>query len=374
MDYNALLPYGLEKSNTMLKLAGSGKASIIRWLLHGCAALSFIVASPARADDIQDASQMLRSGQHQQALDRVNKVLAAKPRDAQARFLKGLILTEQGNTKDAILIFQKLTEDYPDLPEPYNNLAVIYAAGGQYDKARASLEQSIRTHPSYAPAYENLGDVYSKLASQAYDKALQLDSSNSAAQNKLALVRELVGGAPRSAPAAAAAKPPAKPPVVVAAAPAETKPAPAPAAAAPEVKPAAPASAPAAEKTPAKPAPKAAAAGNSDDVTQMLNAWTAAWSKKNVDAYLAFYAKDFKTPNGEPRGVWEQGRRTRIMAPKSISVEAETPKVSLAGDKQASVTFRQRYKSDTLSANGVKTLVLVKTDGGWRIQQEKVGN
>ena len=317
---------------------------------------------------------MLRSGQHQQALDRVNKVLAAKPRDAQARFLKGLILTEQGNTKDAILIFQKLTEDYPDLPEPYNNLAVIYAAGGQYDKARASLEQSIRTHPSYATAYENLGDVYSKLASQAYDKALQLDSSNSAAQNKLALVRELVGGAPRSAPAAAAAKPPAKPPVVVAAAPAETKPAPAPAAAAPEVKPAAPASAPAAEKTPAKPAPKAAAAGNSDDVTQMLNAWTAAWSKKNVDAYLAFYAKDFKTPNGEPRGEWEQGRRTRIMAPKSISVEAETPKVSLAGDKQASVTFRQRYKSDTLSANGVKTLVLVKTDGGWRIQQEKVGN
>ena len=136
------------------------------------------MAFAARADDVQDASQALKAGQHQQALERVNKVLAAKPRDPQARFLKGLILTEQGKTKDAIEIFTKLTQDYPELPEPYNNLAVIYASQGQYDKARDALEQSIRTHPSYATAYENLGDVYAKLASQAYDKALQIDSSN----------------------------------------------------------------------------------------------------------------------------------------------------------------------------------------------------
>ena len=341
--------------------------------------MSLLVASAAvRADDIQDASQMLRAGQHQQALDRVNKVLAAKPRDAQARFLKGLILTEQGNTKEAVVIFTKLTEDYPDLPEPYNNLAVIYASQGQYDKARASLEQSIRTHPSYATAYENLGDVYSKLASQAYDKALQLDSSNSAAQNKLALVRELVGGAPKGSAAAVAAKPPAKLPVTVAAAPAETKPAPAPAAApapapapaaaAPEPKP------PAAPSAAEKPAPKVAAASGNDEVLQLLHAWAAAWSKRNVDAYLGFYAKDFKTPKGEPRAEWERGRRTRILAPKTISVEADSPKVSMTGDKQASVTFRQRYRSDNINANSMKTLVLVKTDGGWKIQQEKVAN
>ena len=351
----------------MLKLVGSGKASRTQ-LLRTCTAFALIaIATVARADDIQDASQMLRSGQHQQALERINKVLAAKPRDAQARFLKGLILTEKGDTKEAVLIFTKLTEDYPDLPEPYNNLAVIYAAQGQYDKARGALEQSIRTHPSYATAYENLGDVYSKLASQAYDKALQLDSSNAAAQNKLALVRELVGGAPRGTTAAAAAKPAAKPPVVVAAAPA------------PEAKPAAPAPTPTAaapEKAAPKPAPAAPAApaAGGDDVVQVVNGWAAAWSKKDVNAYLAFYAKDFKTPNGEERGAWEHARRTRILAPKSISVEANSPKVSMTGDKQASVTFRQNYKSDTLSANGMKTLVLVKTDAGWRIQQEKVAN
>ena len=127
------------------------------------------------------------------------------------RFLKGLILAEQGKHADVIRIFQGLTEDYPELPEPYNNLAVLYAAQGQYERARQALEMSIRTHPSYATAYENLGDVYTKLASQAYDKALQLDSSNSTAKTKLSLVRDLIGGG-TSRPAPVAAKPAAKPP------------------------------------------------------------------------------------------------------------------------------------------------------------------
>ena len=373
---------------------------------HACAAISLLFAASAvLADDLQEASKLLRSGQHQQALERINKILAAKPRDAQARFLKGLTLTEQGNAKEAIVIFQKLTEDFPDLPEPYNNLAVIYAAQGQYDKARASLEQSIRTHPSYATAYENLGDVYSKLASQAYDKALQLDSSNSAAQNKLALVRELVGGAPRgatnAAQAALAPKVPAKPAAIVTA---QVEPKPVPASA-PAAKPAAAEAKPVAavanpvpmektaekpaektaEKPAEKPAPKAApkttpnttpntTSSGGDDPLKLLSSWAEAWSQKNVDAYLAFYAKDFKTPKGEPRAEWEQGRRARITAPKAISVAAEAPKVTMKGDTQATVSFRQRYKSDTLDVNGMKTLVLVKTGAGWQIQQERVGN
>src|SRR2546421_1103389 len=166
------------------------------WLRGGVILLfvcAFFCATPARADDVEEAQKLLKSGQSQQALERVNKALAANAKEPQARFLKGVILTEQGRQTEAIEIFTKLTQDYPSLPEPYNNLAVIYASQGQYEKARTSLEQSIRTHPTYATAYENLGDVYAKLASQAYDKALQLDSSNAAAQNKLSLVRDLVG-------------------------------------------------------------------------------------------------------------------------------------------------------------------------------------
>src|SRR5579862_856049 len=319
------------------------------------AAVSFAVF----ADDIQDANKLLKSGQPQQALERVNKVLAANPKDPQARFLKGLIYTEQGNTKEATDIFLGLTKDYPDLPEPYNNLAVIYASQGQYEKARGFLEQSIRTHPSYATAYENLGDVYAKLASQAYDKALQIDSANPAAKNKLALVRDLVGG---TATATAAVKP-----VVVAAAPVASEPAKAPTVVA-AVEPAKPA----AEKTIAA---KPATTGNAD-VLETVNAWAKAWSSKDVDGYLAFYARDFKTPGGEARAEWEKARRQRISAPKSIAVSVDAPKVSIvAGGQTASVTFRQGYRSDVIkSTSTTKTLVLAKSDGHWLIQQERIGN
>ncbi len=327
-------------------------------------------ACPVFADDVEGASKMLRSGQHQQALERVNKVLAAKPRDARARFLKGLIFAEQGNAKDATEVFLALTKDFPDLPEPYNNLAVIYASQGQYDKARGALEQSIRTHPSYATAYENLGDVYAKLASQAYDKALQFDTANPAAKNKLALVRELVGG---SAPvkAVAVAVTPTVSPVPVTPAVPTTPIAPA----TPKEATKAPVVVAAVE--PAKPAtekPTAPKTGNAE-ILDTVNAWAKAWSAKDVDRYLAFYGKDFKTPGGEARANWENSRRQRISAPKSISVTVDAPKVSVGADGQASVTFRQGYRSDVVkAANTTKTLVLGRIDGRWLIQQERVGN
>jgi tetratricopeptide (TPR) repeat protein len=312
----------------------------IRTALLVCALLGL---GSAHADELQDASKLLKAGQHKEALERVNKALAAKPKDAQARFLKGVILTEQGNTREAIDIFTRLTQDYPELPEPYNNLAVIYAAQGQYERARVTLEQSIRTHPSYATAYENLGDVYAKLASQAYDKALQIDKSNTGAQNKLSLVREIGRGSPPVA-VKEAAKP--APPVVVAQK---------------------------AEPKPVPPAPeKPAAADPSAEVLKVVNGWAEAWSKRDVDAYLGYYAKDFQPPAGESRAAWEKSRRERIGAAKTISVNVGSPKVTLNGANQATVSFRQAYQSDRFKATGNKTLVLVKgAEGRWQIQQEK---
>ena len=321
-------------------------------------ALLFGAGSATLADELQDAAQLLKAGQHQQALDRINRVLAAKPNDPQARFMKGLILTEQGKTRDAIEIFNKLTQDYPELPEPYNNLAVIYASQGQYERARAALEQSIRTHPSYATAYENLGDVYAKLASQAYDKALQLDSSNAGAQNKLSLVRELVGG-PAPAP---------KPPVALA-----QKSAPASDRSATKPSPSAPAKA-VAEKVPSKAAekstpPPAAPA----EILQAVNAWAKAWSNRDADGYLSFYAKDFDTPKGLSRDAWEKERRERVTAPKFIAVSVASPKVIMVGGDEARVTFRQTYRSDRLKSASTKTLVMVRNDGAWKIRQERQG-
>jgi hypothetical protein len=306
---------------------------------------------------------MLKQGQFDQALTRVNSYLASRPKDARGRFLKGLILAEQNKAGDAITVFTELTKDFPDLPGPYNNLAVLHASQGQYDKARIALEQAIRTHPSYATAHENLGDIYAKMASQAYDKALQLDKGNAAAQTKLNLIRDLFPAETRSAKAAPGKADPVK--AVVATAPPSstydpTKPAPA-AAVPPAAKP----------EPAAKPAP-AAAKPDADDVLAQVNVWAKAWSDNDIPGYLSAYAADFRAPAGN-RAAWEAERKARIAKPRRIQVVIESPKVEFDGSGHATVTFMQHYRSDALRSSNTKTLVMTKAGDKWLIQQERSG-
>lgn len=154
-------------------------------------------ALAAPADDLKEAQKLYTAGRLPNAMEKVDGYLKALPRDAQGRFLKGLILTEQKKIAEAIQVFTGLTEDFPELPEPYNNLAVLFAAQNQFEKARAALEMAIKANPSYAVAYENLGDVHARLASHAYGRALQLDARNASVPPKLALVRELFGPVPK---------------------------------------------------------------------------------------------------------------------------------------------------------------------------------
>ncbi|MFZ6846708.1 L,D-transpeptidase Cds6 family protein [Undibacterium sp. RuRC25W] len=329
-----------------------------------------LIALPSFADDVGDIGKMLRAGQTAEALQKTDNALMAKPKDAQLRFLKGLILTEQNKSPEAIAVFSKLTDDYPELPEPYNNLAVLYAASGQYDKARAALEMAIRTNPTYGTAHENLGDVYAKLASQAYDKALQLDSGNATAKLKLTLVRNLVGTSggvnPKINPA---------PATVVAQAQSSKGTSPAPVKAEPT--PAAPSKT---EVTSAKsePAPSKSKAVPTQDkeeeeIVRTIENWAKAWSNKDTSAYLAHYAKDFQTPKGESRKSWAEERRNRIEGKGHINVKIEGIKVSV-DDNISTVKFRQVYTSDQLTANSRKTLVLAKQDGKWQIKQERAGS
>lgn len=160
--------------------------------------------SAAHADDYADVNRLLSAGQFPEALVKADQYLAGKPRDPQMRFLKGVIQSKTGKTSDAIATYTKITEDYPELPEPYNNLAVLFAGQSQFDKARAALEMAIRINPSYPTAHENLGDIYVRLASQAYSKALQLDAGNASLPPKLALVRQLLTPTVKSAKPAAA--------------------------------------------------------------------------------------------------------------------------------------------------------------------------
>jgi len=357
--------------------------------------------STAHADDYAEVSQLVRAGKFADANAKADQFLAGKPKDPQMRFLKGVIQRDSGKTNDAISTFTRLTEDYPELPEPYNNLAVLYASQSQFDKARMSLEMAIRTNPSYATAHENLGDVYAKLASQAYNKALQLDNGNQGVPPKLALIRELFnpgakgqrptavvapaqsaqapikGGAPAATasvkppptlPTPAATRPASTPAVVVATAPV------APTVVASAARPVV-AATPAATPAPIpSPAPATAAAANAGrEVESAVQAWAAAWAAKDVRTYLASYGRDFDPPGNQKRSAWEEERKQRILGKSKISVKVEGLSVKVEGSR-ATAKFRQDYRADGVSKGTRKVMEFVKTGDRWLIVRESTGN
>lgn len=149
------------------------------------------------ADDYDDVANLMRNGRPTEALQRINQVMATRPRDPQMRFFKGMIERESGQTSQALETFLTLTQDYPELPEPHNNLAVIYAVQNELDKARASLENALRNNPNYAIAHENLGDLYLRLAAMAYQNAQKLGPGGPALNLKITNLTALAQGTPQ---------------------------------------------------------------------------------------------------------------------------------------------------------------------------------
>ncbi len=325
-----------------------------------CLLSAFVLAPQAVAASVaQDAQALIQQGQSAEALKKLDAHLAKNPQDAEARFARGLALVKLNRSKDAQRVFADLTRDYPQLPEPFNNLAVLYASEGNYDKAREALEAALATHPSYATAHENLGDIYSALAGAAYNRALQLDQSNQLLRRKLALINQMD----------------AAPDAAVAATPAPT-PAPAPAA-----KPAAAAPVAAVTEAPAAPTPEPAApskASSSDSVdaaTQQalegaLTAWAQAWSSQDLSAYFDAYGSAFVPEGGLTRAAWETQRRDRISRPKRISVKVLELKFSSAEDGRVRASFQQDYESDAFSDSVSKVIEWTKEAGNWKIARE----
>jgi len=173
--------------------------------LAGMVASGALLAQP---DELAAARAAWRGGDGVAAAAAIDRHLARHPKDPRGRFLKGVLLAEQGRSDEAFDVFLVLTQDHPEFAEPYNNLAVIYAGRGEYVRAREMLESAIRVNPDYATAYENLGDLHARLASQAYEKAARLDAANRGAHAKLALARDLMNFSPQPRPADAASAPP----------------------------------------------------------------------------------------------------------------------------------------------------------------------
>jgi len=367
-----------------------------------------------------------------QALTLIETELGSKPADTQMQIQKGVVLTNLNRSADALVVFRKLTAEHPELPGPHNNVAVLLAARGDFEEARQALERAIRTHPSYATAHENLGDLYSHMAAEAYRKALRYDKQVASAKPKLALVDGLTNATsatepiklktvaditvaptspikPMVAPVASAAlvvaaKPsavappavPVKPSAALVSATASAAVAKAPvaapsAAAKPVAVTASVGKSPAlliappgaAAATPAKPlaaqaaAPAAAsskamivekAEPDTREITNAVNAWAAAWSKRDLDAYFASYAAEFKG-KAQSHANWKADRQARIGSKQRIEVTVSDLKIKFKGNL-AEVHMTQKYESDALRNTTPKTLTLENVGGKWLIRRE----
>lgn len=393
--------------------------------------LSVLFVGTASAASVADITALMRSGKQAEAMTQLEAGLKKDPQDPQLRFAKGVIFTEQKRTQEAIAIFLKLSEEFPNLPEPYNNLAVLYSQENQFDKARAALNMAIKTNASYATAYENLGDVHARMAAQAYDKALNLNS-NGDVKSKLAVLHTLgipeptkvaavtpaatvQGNAPvasavpipvstpSGAPAVLEKRPGASKDAVAAAIAAARQaaaeksaaqtaatpatapvpataqaPAPAPApkvavataATVPAPAPVAPVTAAAAPRPMQPPvvAKPVPVVSEQETVLAAISTWSRAWAGKDMDGYLSAYAPGFKGASKSP-AAWAAERKVRIMGKSSIQHTVEQPTVEVQGDT-ATAKFRQIYVGGAVQSDGMKTLSLRKYAGKWQITNE----
>ncbi len=167
--------------------------------LRPCLLALLLAAHAAHADELKEVQRLHAAGQTADALERARKQVAASPKDAAMRFQIGVMLAESGKAAEAREVFERLVQDYPELPEPHNNLAALKAADGDYEGAKAALDQALRANPTLATAHENLGDVQVMLALRSYARALQLDPAGATIAPKLALLRQLLQASPHTA-------------------------------------------------------------------------------------------------------------------------------------------------------------------------------
>ncbi|MEY4711561.1 MAG: hypothetical protein RIS88_1011 [Pseudomonadota bacterium] len=179
--------------------------------LSACCAAFAQAPAVQPADDYAPIAQMLRAGRAAEALARTDQLLTTRPRDPQLQFLRAQALAGTDRAADAIAAYLQITREYPELAEPHNNLAVLYAARNELASARAALEAALRANPAYVTAHENLGDILLRLAVESWARARQLEPGLATVGPKLAAARSLIDATTPAlrarAPASAASRP-----------------------------------------------------------------------------------------------------------------------------------------------------------------------
>ena len=281
--------------------------------------------------DITKLNKLIEEKDYLEAKKIVEQLLDTDKENPQLLFIEGVLLSELGETDKAIDMFESLTKSHPALPEPYNNLAVLYAQNGNFDLARIALEKSIKTHPSYATAHVNLGDLYTRMASESYNQALQIDKSNKNAKTKLSLVKKLFNFQPIDKNMLIAEKTSKYPESI--------------------------------EKV------KNTEKSINEKIFEMINNWKNAWMSQNFDQYIGYYSDNFKNNKGMDLEKWRQFRKPRVINKPSINLKLENIEIS-KNKNLYSVSFTQIYQSGDIDSTTKKTLLIELVDNQLKIVNE----
>ncbi|WP_286237166.1 tetratricopeptide repeat protein [Neptuniibacter halophilus] len=347
-------------------------------------------SATAAGDSSKGILQLSQDGQHQAALTAVEQRLQTQPDDYPSLFLKAVVLQNMGATAEAKPLLEGMLQQFPNQPEPYNNLALIYAEEGDLARAISTLQQAFMTHPSYARVQQNLKEIYATMASQAYSKALDLQQA-SAAGPHLAMITEVEATAqPAQAhtpQAVAAQTAPAEPTKVTSATTAETLADSATEATQTpeqvevvEVAPATVVSTVTQESEPEKPSATAqaqapVAADNTKTaqaaITDHLRNWASAWRNQNHQNYVRAYTDEYRPSPSLTHDQWVAQRALRLSKPQYIKIELGEIQVNMLSEHLAEANFDQLYESDTYKDRVRKRIVLVKTRGEWKISLEQ---
>ena len=295
------------------------------------AVLLFVLAfSHYSFADISQLNKLIEEKKYAKAKEIVEQLLDSDKENPQLLFIDGVLLSELGEIDNAINVFVSLTKSHPTLPEPYNNLAVLYAQSGNFDLARTALEKSIKTHPSYATAHVNLGDLYTRMASESYNQALQIDKSNKNAKTKLSLIKKLFNFQPINKNIVLAQD---------------------------------------AKKTQSFNEVKNKEEDINEKIFVMIDNWKNAWVSQNFDQYIGYYSDNFKNNKGMDIEKWKQFRKPRIVNKPSINIKLENIEIS-KNKNLFSVSFIQIYQSGNIDSTTKKTLLIELVDNHLKIVNE----
>lgn len=278
------------------------------------------------AASIEDLTALIDQNQFAKAAQTGEQLLTNNPDHAKIQFLTAYAYQMNQQHAKASNLYQNLIRQQPNLPEPRNNLAMIYMARGDYERASELLIEAIYTHNSYATAYRNLNNIYKSIASEAYRRALSesVEPEQYAYNIELSALREL-----DSIDGSSAIEGLLSNESLIQTANIETL------------------------------------------LIEQVKNWAKAWSGKDMTTYINYYFADHK-PNFESHRAWVEYRKRRIMRPGYIKVSVSDIKIRAQSKNRAIIDFNQMFDSPNYSDRVVKRLDFTRIGSQWKISHERV--